>query len=161
MHSRKLHSQLQRLRSLIDKTTTASGRDFELHGHWGRYLCVLVAGFLENAIGEIYTEFANRAASGPAASFIAARVLKIQNPKSQRFVETAGAFKSEWGIELEEFLDQEGRRDAIDAIMNNRNQIAHGEDVGISVIRVKEYLDKCVEVVEFLENQCGLTETYG
>ena len=161
MHSRKLNSQLQRLRSLIERTAAASDWDLELQGHWGRYLCILVAGFLENAIGETYAEFAHNSGSEPVANFVAGRVLKIQNPKAQRFIETAGAFKVEWAVDLEAFLDREGRRDAIDAIMNNRNLIAHGENAGISVVRVKEYLDRCIEVVEFMENQCGLVTTYG
>lgn len=161
MYSRKLNSQLQRLRSVIDKTTVASEGDLELQGHWGRYLCILVAGFLENAIGEIYAEFAHNAGSEPVANFVAGRVLKIQNPKAQRFIDTAGAFKAQWATDLEAYLNQEGRKDAIDSIMANRHLIAHGQNAGISVARVKEYLVKCIEVVEFMENQCGLATTYG
>lgn len=66
------------------------------------------------------------------------------------------AFKSEWGEELEQFLGENGRKDAIDAIMANRNQIVHGQDAGITVVRVKDYLEKCVQVLEFIETQCGL-----
>ena len=62
----------------------------------------------------------------------------------------------EWGEELEEFLGENGRKDAIDAIMANRHLIAHGQDAGITVVRVKEYLDKCIQVLEFIEMQCGL-----
>ncbi|MCH9000418.1 MAG: hypothetical protein IID48_19440 [Proteobacteria bacterium] len=160
MNSRKLNSQLQRLTSLIGRTAAASAGELELQGHWGRYLCILVAGFLENAIGEIYAEFAHNVGSEPVANFVATRVLRIQNPKAQRFIETAGTFKAEWAIDLDVFLNQEGRKDAIDSIMNNRHLIAHGQNAGISVVRVKEYLDKCVEVVEFIEDQCGLVTTY-
>ena len=160
MHSRKLHARLQRLNALIEKTTPASGDDLELQSHWGRYLCVLVAGFMENAIGEVYAEFAHKGGNELVANFVSIHVLKIQNPKAQRFIETAHAFKTEWGHELEKFLDQNGRKDAIDAIMNNRNLIAHGENAGISVVQVKQYLEKCIEVVEFLEVQCGLDAAY-
>ncbi len=80
----------------------------------------------------------------------------FRNPRAQRFVETANAFKSEWGEELEKFLGENGRKDAIDAIMANRHLIAHGQDAGITVARVKEYLEKCIQVLEFIEVQCGL-----
>jgi hypothetical protein len=156
MKSASLARQLQRLNWLIDNSLRASGDQLELHAHWRRYLCVLVAGFLENAIGEIYSEYARRAASEPVAKYVASAVLRIQNPRAQRFVETASAFKREWGEELEEFLDENGRKDAIDAIMANRHLIAHGQDAGITVVRVKEYLDKCVQALEFIEMQCGL-----
>ena len=62
MKNASLVRQLQRLNWLIDNTRRASGDQLELQAHWGRYLCVLVAGFLENAIGEIYSEYARRAA---------------------------------------------------------------------------------------------------
>lgn len=160
MKSRNLNSQLQRLRDLIEKTQTASDEEIELQGHWGRYLCVLAAGFLENALGEVYAEFARRSANAQVANYVSRIVLKVQNPKSHRFVEMATAFSQDWGRSLEDFLSQEGRKEAIDAIINNRNQIAHGRDVGISVVRVKEYLDRCVPVVEFIESQCGIQHGY-
>lgn len=83
-------------------------------------------------------------------------VLRIQNPKAHRFVETANAFKPEWGEALEQFLGENGRKDAIDAIMANRNQIAHGQNAGITIVRVRECLEECIQVVEFIELQCGL-----
>jgi hypothetical protein len=50
-------------------------------------------------------------------------------------------------------MDQ-GRKEAIDSIMANRHAIAHGRDSGITVVRVVSYLDKCVEIIEFIEAQC-------
>jgi hypothetical protein len=51
-------------------------------------------------------------------------------------------------------MSQNGRKDAIDSIMNNRHLIAHGKDSGITVARVNDYLRKCIEVIEFIEAQC-------
>ena len=127
----------------------------------GRYLCVLVAGFLENAIGEIYVEFVQKNASVPVANALSVSILAIRNPKAQRFLDVATTFKTEWGDDLKAFLDDQGRKDAIDSIMNNRHLVAHGQNVGISIVRVKQYLDKCVEVLEFLETQCGFSVSYG
>jgi hypothetical protein len=156
MKLQSLDRQHKRLKWLISQTSAASDAQLELQAHWGRYLCVLVAGFLESAIGEIYSEFSRKAASKPVAKYASAAVLRIQNPKAQRFVDTADAFKSEWALELEQFLASEGRKEAIDAVMANRHLVAHGRDSGITVARVQVYLEKCIEVVEFLEVQCGL-----
>jgi hypothetical protein len=57
---------------------------------------------------------------------------------------------------LASFLALEGRREAIDAIMANRHLIAHGSNSGITLVRVKEYLSKSVQVIEFIEEQCGV-----
>ena len=154
MDNNRLTRQLRRINSLIQRARQTSFQDIELQAHWGRYLCVLVAGFLENALTEIYTDFAKRAASEPVASFAGSALARIQNPNAERFLQTARAFKSSWADELEQFLGEEGCKEAIDSIIANRNQIAHGQDSGITIVRVSDYLEKCVQVIEFLEAQC-------
>ncbi|MBF8294531.1 MAG: hypothetical protein HW389_1076 [Bacteroidetes bacterium] len=59
-----------------------------------------------------------------------------------------------WGEELLKFVSVDGRKEALDTIIANRNRIAHGEDSGITIVRIKEYLEKSIEVLEFVENQC-------
>ncbi len=156
MQNQELLRQLQSIRSLIAKTNVVTGNNIELQKHWGRYLCVLAAGFLENAISEVYIEFVKKASSPQVSNFARRTLENIQNPKSYKFIETARAFSPKWGDELEKFFNQnESRKDAIDSIINNRNLIAHGKHSAISVARVKEYLDKSVEVIEFIEKQCS------
>jgi|SRR5712691_6153845 hypothetical protein len=154
MENAQLTRQLQKLRSLFQRTAQASSQDLELQAHWGRYLCVLVAGFLENALTEIYTDFVKNAASEPVASFASSILARIQNPNAQRFLETARSLKPSWADDLEQFLGEKGRKDAIDSIMANRHLIAHGRDSSITVARVNDYLEKCVEVIDFIETQC-------
>ena len=155
MRNRELASQLNSLRSLLERTDAATGRNIELIGHWGRYLCVLTAGFLENALTEVYSEYASKAASPQVANFATRRLERITNPKSGIFVETARSFSKQWAADLDAFLDEEDqrRRNAIDSIMSNRHLIAHGQSGGISVGRVRQYLPGCVEVIEFIETQ--------
>ena len=155
MRNRELASQLDSLKSLLDRTDSATGGDIELIGHWGRYLCVLTAGFLENAIVGVYRDYVASAASPQVASFATKRLERITNPKSRRFIDTARSFNKAWADDLKSFLDEDGqrRRNSIDSIMSNRHQIAHGENGRISVGRVREYLPGCVEVIEFIEDQ--------
>lgn len=151
-----LQKQLQQIRWLINNTQGASAGQLELQSHWGRYLCIMAAGFLENAIGEVYSAFAYQAASKPVAEYVSSVTRSIQNPKAERFLRTAKAFKPEWEKELEKFINENGRKDAIDSIMSNRHRIAHGLPAEITVVRVNQYLEKSIEVLEFIENQCGL-----
>ena len=155
MQNRRLRSQRDGLKSLLDRTDEAVGNDIDLIGHWGRYLCVLTAGFLENSLKEVYSDFVGRASSPKVTRFAATKLDDISNPKAGRFVETARSFDQAWAVELEAFLNEDDsrRKNAIDSIMNNRHQIAHGGSVQISVGRVREYLPGCIEVVEFLEDQ--------
>ena len=125
-----------------------------MRAHWAKYLCVLSAGFLENAIEEVYGDFVRSAASKPVADYATSVLSRIQNPNTPKFLGTARSFRSDWATALEAFVDDEGRREAINSIMKNRHEIAHGKYSGITIAQIKEYLDRAVEVVEFIENQC-------
>jgi hypothetical protein len=152
----ELRRQAGLISNLLSRTQAATGGDIELQSHWARYLCVLAAGFLENAIFETYSAVIRGGANPAVASFASSRLEKISNPKSGKFTEIAGTFKAEWKKDLERFLDDDGRRDAIDSVMTNRHQIAHGEYSGITIARLKPFFEKSVTVVEFLEKQCGV-----
>jgi RiboL-PSP-HEPN len=155
MRNRELTKQYNQIKKLIEKAKTLPTDDFELQGHWGRYLCVLVSGFLENAISEVYIAFVSKSASPHVVRYTVYLLNRIQNPKAKKFIETAQSFKAEWGSELERyFLDDPSRKNAIDTIMSNRHQIAHGKDSNISVSKVSQHLEKCVETIRFIENQC-------
>ena len=132
------------------------GQDPELLGHWGRYLCVLTAGFLESTIRILYGSYAEKRAASSVATYVVAQLERIQNPKAGKFIEVARAFDQRWAHNLEAFLDEndERRRNAIDSIMNNRNLIAHGRSSSVSVVRVREYFTSISEVVDYLESQC-------
>jgi len=88
--------------------------------------------------------------------YVESQLERVQNPKASRFVETAQAFNNRWANDLTIFLEEDGRKEAIDAIMANRHQIAHGKDSGITLARVSDYLAKSVRVIEFIETQCDV-----
>lgn len=154
MRNREINRQIQQIYTLIAKTDQASAGDLEIQAHWAKYICVQVAGLMENALTELYTDFAQKAASEAVAAYVRANISKIQNPQTNRFVQIATSFKKEWGVELSSFAEEDGRKDALNSIMSNRHLIAHGGRSDISIARVKDYLKKCVELIEFIEEQC-------
>ena len=157
MKLHELNSQLQKLNDLIVATKSLPIDDVELQGHWGKYLCVLVAGFLENALANIYIEFSSRASAPQVASFTSNMLKRVNNPKASKFVEIAYCFKKEWGQELENYLKQNPEiKDAVDSIMANRHLIAHGKSTSISIGRVKEYLMRSIKLLDFIEKQCNI-----
>jgi len=147
--------QLQRLDSLFKRAADASNGDFDLQSHWARYLCVLVSGFVENGVKEIYTEFVSRGASKPVADYAIAFLSTIQNPKAEKILTITGSFKKEWREDLAKYLEEDGRKDAVDSIMTNRHQIAHGKDVSITLARVQGFFRKIIDILGFMEQQCG------
>jgi hypothetical protein len=156
MQNSELVKQHIRLNRLIEKTKAIPEDDFELRSHWGKYLCVLVSGFLENAISEVYCDFVSNAASPHVIKYTMDSLNKIQNPKAGRFIETAYKFKKEWGVELEKYFSEDSSvKGAIDAIMTNRHLIVHGKNSNITISQVIIYFEKSIKAIEFIENQCA------
>lgn len=153
MRNLELNKQENRIRMLIHDTGIATDGDLELQSHWAKYLCVLVAGFIENSVQVLYSEYVSKSTPTPVAKFAIENIKGIQNPRPKRFIEIATGFKQDWGTALEAFFELEGRKEAINAIMSARHQIAHGKNSDISIHRVSDYFDKVVEVAEFIEKQ--------
>jgi hypothetical protein len=153
MRNREIGSQYNKIKSIIERTRSACDSDIEIAAHWARYLCVLSAGFLENALALLFVEKIQRTASPYIISYVAAQLATIQNPKSRKFVETARSFKEQWGVDLEAYMGANGRKEAIDSIMTRRHEIAHGKDSNISLSQVIDYLKKSVDVLEYIEDE--------
>lgn len=156
MRNPEVNRRLSQLHGLIDRTGDAA-QDINLQEHWGRYLCVMAAGFLERSLQAIYSDFASGSSSPNAARFVSNRLGRVTNPNSETFLEIASAFNPAWRTELESLFDDDSHltKGAINSIMSARNGIAHGKTTTITVARVREYLDRSVKVLEFIENQCG------
>ena len=161
MRNAELRKQYDSIQSLIQNTATATSGSITLQTHWGKYICVLTAGLLENSIKEIYGELIrNTAANSPnsqaVAKYAASALARIQNPKAERFVQTARSFSDEWARQLQTYLnDANGqRKNAVDSIMDNRHRIAHGKNATISLSRMTGYLKDAAEVIDFIESQC-------
>ena len=157
MNNFELDRQVKRIRGLISKASGAFGGDFEMQSQWAKYICVLTAGLLENAIDQLYSDYAKKQVSAPVARFVQLHLSKISNPRADKFLDIAGAFKESMRTDLSVFMQDQGRDDAINSIMNNRHQIAHGKErnVGLSLAQMINYFDRAVEVLEFIENQCN------
>jgi len=154
MQNQELIRQIQRIESLFNKTSTFVS-DLELQSHWAKYMCILCSGLLENAIELIYSDYIEHSSSNKKIKrFASIHVSRLQNPNSTKIIEIAGYFDRTWAEKLENYLAKEGRREAIDTIIKNRHDIAHGRTSTITVSRVKDYFDKSIKVLEFIEKQC-------
>ncbi|MBS0017870.1 MAG: hypothetical protein KFF72_16235 [Arthrospira sp. SH-MAG29] len=127
--------------------------DTEMQSHWSRYLCIRVSGFLEVSVRSIYSQYAKDKASPFVANYIEKQLSGFQNPNMQKILNIAGSFNPEWSDELGKFVQGE-IKDAIDSIVVNRNKIAHGDNVGITYVRIKAYYQNAVKLVDMLEKLC-------
>ena len=157
MQNQRVQDQLQEIHDLLDQVGGSAGLQF----HWGRYLCVMVASLLENAVQAIYEDYAYSAAGGNVANYVSNQIaFTVGNANSDNITRTAKAFSEVWATELRAFMAANDRQSAINTIVSQRNLIAHGEQSSISPAQLRAHLEKAVEVIDFIENQClGLPQS--
>jgi hypothetical protein len=153
MTNREVVRAQQRLDHLFGQTRLVSD-DIEIQSHWARYLCVVVSGFLESSVRSLYASYGRRRSSPQIAKFVDSQLKFFQNPKTEKILELAHSFDAAWEAELR--LAAEGEpKDAIDSIVANRNNIAHGESVGITFARIRRYYESSLPLLELIDQQCA------
>ena len=157
IHNSELKKESEKILRLVEIAEDTFEEDDEMRSHLAKYICILCSGFLENAIHYIYSDYIkSETESSTVISYSTISINKIQNPNSEKFREIAKSFNVDWEPELREFLQNEERSTALNYIIRDRHKIAHGKDSEITLGRIREYHNKTVEVIKFVEAQCGL-----
>lgn len=124
--------------------------DDETKSALSKYLCILVSGYIELNLKEIILEYATTKSSPTIQNYIEFSIQNMTNLKTSKIIENLKRFNLDWGTQLEDKINSE-QKDAIDAIVANRNNIAHGKDVGISYSRIGVYYNRTQEVIKIIE----------
>ena len=135
----RILSAQNRIDSLEAKAKSDPVRsDVELQAQLARFLCVLSSGLIEQATVLLLDAYARRRSGTQVASYVSSQLSRLQNTKFDDILTLLGRFDSTW---REYFISNTPpeQKDAIDSIVNNRNQIAHGGQVGISLGTFSEY----------------------
>jgi len=143
----------QRLDRLFKQIADFS-ENIKLQSDWAKYLCVLVSGYLETSVRLTYSQYAKEKAAPYVANFVEGKLKRFQNPNMANILELTRLFSPEWEKSLKKITEGE-LKDAVDSIVINRHKIAHGESVGITYIRIKNYYKNAIKVVEIINNQCN------
>ncbi|MBZ5678371.1 MAG: hypothetical protein LAP61_29390 [Acidobacteriia bacterium] len=149
-------AEVARLRQRLDaafERARAVGPDLELQSDFARYLCVLVSGYLENAVAELVLEHARKTGAPTLQRFVDYRTKRFTNANAQRLKDLLGSFDPDWREDLEEFV-VDSLKDAVDGVVDLRNRIAHGESVGVTYYRIAEYYSRVQKVVEHVADLC-------
>lgn len=112
--------------------------DLELQAQLARFLCVLSSGLIEQAVMSALDDYAKRRSSPTVARFASGYLSKFHNAKFEDILSVTSRFDPSWREHFETNTAAEVQ-DAINSIVNNRNQIAHGGQVGISLVTFTEY----------------------
>lgn len=145
-------AEVSRLKKRLDSTfgrIPASSTDFEVQSDFAKYLCVLVAGFFENAIVALILGYVERRSAPDVAVFVGGQLDRWTNPNAEKIGTLFGSFSADWRKSLDGYLIDE-RKESINSLVALRHKIAHGESVGTSLSQVKAHYKIILEVVDYL-----------
>ena len=151
--NKEIASYKNRLDYLFKQVAVACNSDDEMLAHWAKYLCVRCAGFIEVAIPKLFLEYSKlHTRNARVHRFMTTQLDSIQNVKAEKLITIVSYFDVSWGKEVEEFMGEEGRKEAINSIVAQRHLIAHGKDSSMSFVSLKDYYKKLIEVFDFIQS---------
>ncbi len=153
MSNQTVFRQKQRLDDVFELALTIAKDEHELSGHFARYLCVLASGFIEVSVRAILEDYACRCSNSNVSSFVNKKLEYYYNLKWNKILDLVGEFSPDWKRRLKDCADPKLKL-GVDSIVADRNEIAHGRDLGISYGRVRQYYESAVEAVKLIEEEC-------
>lgn len=150
-------AEVERQRQKLDATFKRAsniGGDAELLSDFARYLCVLVSGFLEQAVIELVLEHVRTRSDISIQRHVEQGLRRFTTANTQRIIELLGSFDSDWHIDLEKYLVDE-YKDAVNSVIDLRHTISHGRSVGVTMARVQDYYVRVKHVVEHIADLCS------
>jgi len=144
--------EVARLKRLLDNTFSRVndlGSDLEVQSDFARYLCVLVAGYIENAVVELILAHCSRQSSPTVQRYVEKSLDRFTNVHREKLLQLLGSFDAEWRSQLEAFIVDE-REAALSSVIGLRHQIAHGGSAGITYVRIKQYYESIQEIIDYL-----------
>jgi len=150
-------AEVERQKQKLDATfrrVSGTGGDAELSSDFARYLCILVAGFLEQAIVELLLDYVRVHSHPSVLRHVEGRLRQWTSAKVQRMIDLLGGFDPVWRRDLEGFLVDE-HKDAVNSVVDLRHTFAHGQSAGVTTARVQRYYDRVKEVVDHIADLCA------
>ena len=148
----------QRLRNLVNKPPTSAegiGHETAVKAHWAKYICVLISGFMEQAIKEIFLEHTFSKASPRVYDYIAGTWPKSINMECDAIGKVLGHFDNEWEAGFTKWLSESERKKEINEIVSWRNSIAHGMEKSTSNVTLQSVTNKfqiACSLVDFIDD---------
>ena|SRR5438270_10497617 len=139
----------QRLDAAFERAKTLMALDIEVQADFAKYLCILVSGYIETSVAQLAIDYCRRRAQTNVSNYANRELSRLQNVKAERLLQLVGSFSEDWRKDVQSYIEGR-RRDALNAVIDSRNKIAHGESVTITYSRIREYDTAIQEIVAFL-----------
>ena len=146
----------QRLQARIDRLMVHARRttDDDLQAELARYLCILVSSSIEERCRDVASAFADGRSAPEIVRFVRAQTRRLRSPSSGNIREFFCGFDP---VRANGWYDDlaDDQRDALDSIAANRNQLAHGASVGLSLGMLTSYSERAGRAMGRLDQRFG------
>jgi hypothetical protein len=146
----ELQSRRAKLLNLIDLAERQT--DLVTQARLTEFVCIRVAGFVEQAVRIIYHDHAATRGQAHLAAFVGATLERPGNLNAERLLATVGRFGRPWRDPFQQWLSDE-KRSALNSVMGNRNRIAHGDDVSLGIVQMREWTLEVIAIIDWLAEQ--------
>lgn len=147
-----------RIRDLLKKeisTADDPGLESELQAHWAKYTCVLISGFLEQAIKEILLHHVESNSQTRVKRYVEKSWPNSKNMKADAIREMLEQFDEGWAEQFNQWISKGERKKEVNEIIRWRNDIAHGNESNTNNVTRSSVSNKfkvACDLVEFIEN---------
>jgi len=149
----EVERQKQKLDATFGRVSKLPVEDAELLSDFARYLCVLVAGFLEQSVIELTLEHVRNHSTASVQGYAENRLRQFTTANVQRITDLMGTFDAAWRTDLDSYLVDE-RKAAVDSVVALRHNIAHGRYVGVTMATIKDYYQLVKHVINHIAELC-------
>lgn len=144
----KVTSYINKLDSLFVLAETIT--DDEVKGHFAKYLCIRTSGLVEIFFKTQIEDYATGTSPKPIVSFINHKFKTFTNINTKKINDLFETFSPEWQQQFDGKITEE-QKSALNSVISNRNNIAHGNADSASLTNVKGYYLKVKEVLAILD----------
>ncbi len=142
--TRHLKARIDRLFVLADKCES-----YEVKAELACFAAVLCSGLIESSCRQLLLSYTHKRAARQVLAYVESNLHFFQNPKYSKIEELLRTFDPKIA---EAFVSEttEAEVAAIDSVVNNKNNLAHGENPGLGLEVMKDYYRLVVSSLEKL-----------
>lgn len=147
----------QRIKSLVNKPPTSAdgvASELEVQAHWAKYTCVLISGYIEQAVKEIILEHASSASSPRIRKYVEGTWPNSKNMRCDAIREILNHLDQAWSSSFDSWVHADERKKELNEIISWRNDIAHGKESNTNNVTLGSVSTKfqiACDLIDFLE----------
>lgn len=152
MNSQSALNLLNSIDQTVAEIDTISGLDPLIDGHLAKYLVVYISGIYEEAVETILMDFIMRNTSrSEVAAFVEKSLDQFfRNPDYSNLIALIAKFGNKTWIDELKKHQHEGF--ALSSIVNNKNALAHGQSMTITLLDVKQFYASSRPMIEMVDS---------